>query len=501
MHTPRRKHVALTVRAAWLALLFADAAWGQNAPRAGAGRALDMLNRPSVDARFAAFDRLDLRNMPTGDVLARHEVDAVAWRAVKGPQVRKAWKRLSKVELRDMALKVDWPEPTNKYSGTLFLFQDCGEVTIENVAIVHLNADFRGQHCFLFEGCGKVTMRNVYCAGAVERVHIRLEGCREYLIERVEVAGWDYGDAGVRCGAGILINNGVTMKDGSVKVTAAHPHDLEWGVIRDCWLHDYLADDGKWRNHDGILFHAPSDGIVFNCVFDRWQAGDGAIDDSHRRHDPRYRNKVHRIERCIFRDNRLVKTNGAVGSPDCVVVWANNVYVNNWLADYHRGWTNWHVHETYVFDNVAPVFVKNWGMRQRPTVFANGLLCARRGAKVVYWQSGNAEKDGYRLFRADRMLYLMPRPGYWMRGLGVAIKGREDWLAEGLERGCVVLDKPAEFVDRARGDYRLKPDSPGAGFGSSAFLDPSDAALRVTRDFNGRPRGSSPAAGAFEPAF
>jgi hypothetical protein len=301
----------------------------------------------------------------------------------------------------------------------------------------------------------------------------------------------------VRCGGGIHVNNGIG-RNGKIDTRVPNARELDWGVIRDCWIHDYLANDGKDRNQDGILFHAPSNGIVFNCVFDRWQAGDGAIDDSHRRCDPDYRNKVHRIERCVFRDNRLIKTNGATGSPDCVIVWANNVYVNSWMGDYHKGWTNWHVHETHFFDAKAPVLVKNWGMGE-PTVFANCLVAAPQGLEVVYWQSGGASKDGYRLFRADHVLYLMPNPGCWMRGLGVEIPGRDAWLAESLETDSAIQNEPARFMDADARDLRLRPDSPAAGFGASTFLNPADPALRVDRDFNGRPRPARPAAGAFEP--
>jgi len=459
---------------------------------------LPMLDRPRIDSRFVEFDSLSLAHMPTGDRLARHDPNAFVWREVKGHRARRIWRDKPRVVLRDLALKVRWPESTTKYSGTLFLFQNCEDVLVENVAVVHMNPNYCGQHSLLFENCGKVTIRNVYSAGAVQRYHIRLEGCREYHIERVEISGWDYGDAGVRCGGGIFVNNGVTEPEGTVQLYVRKRRELDWGVIRDCWIHDYLSQDkGPWRNQDGIAFHAPSNGIVFNCVFDRWLAGDGAIDDSHRRYDPAYRNKVHRIERCVFRNCKLVKTDGARGSADCVIVWANNVYLNTWLADYHKGWTNWHVHETFVFEDKPPVLVKNWGM-QGYTVFANCLLRAGKGVGVVYWQSGQASKDGYRLFRVDHMLYLMPRPDYWVCGQGVAIRDRRAWLAEGLERGCVVADEAPEFADAARHDFRLRPGSPACRFGSPAFLHPRDAALKVTRDFDGRPRPTPPAVGAFE---
>ena len=458
-----------------------------------------MLVRDAIDPRFAVFDRLDLKDMPTGDVLARHDVAAIDWQAVNGPDVKRTFRDQQDVVLRDLNLKVRWPKPTTKYSGTLFLFQNCENVRIENVHVAYLDPDYRAQHTFLFENCGKVTIRGVYSAGAAERIHIRLEGCREYLIERTEIAGWQYGPDDMRAGAGILINNGMTRK-GVVAAIAKERRELEWGVIRDCWLHDYRnRDGGKWRNQDGILFHAPSNGIVFNCVFDRWQAGDGAIDDSHRRNDPAYRNKVHRIERCIFRDCALVKTNGATGSPDCVIAWVNNLYIDSWLADYHKGWTNWHLHETHIATKPMPVFVKNWGV-YGPTVFANGLIHAPVGLQDVYWQSGKAEKDGYRRFRADHLFYLMPKPNHWARGLGVAISSREKWLAEGLERDCQWLpETPSPFLDPAKGDYRPRASSVLVGKASPAFLDPKDAGLRVRRDFLGVPRPNPPTPGAFEP--
>lgn len=465
-----------------------------------APNALPMLSRPTVNPRFAEFEETDLSKLPTGDVLAKHDVGAIAWTDVDGPAVKRTWSGQKRVEIRDLALKVNWPAPTTKYGGTLFLIQNCEDVLVENVAVVHSNADYRGQHSFLFENCGQVTIRNVYSAGAVARNHIRLEGCREFLIERVEISGWDYGEEGVRCGGGILVNNGITKSDGSVQVYTKRRRELEWGIIRDSWFHDYLVQDkGPWRNQDAILFHAPSDGLVFNCAFDRWQAGDGAIDDSHRRHDPAYRNRVHRIERCLFRDCNLAKTNGAKGSADCVIVWANNVYINTWLADYHKGWTNWHIHETYLFETPMPVFVKNWGMREGLTVFANGLLHAPNGAQVVYWQSGKATQDGYRLFRAHHLLYLLPPPRFWMRGQGVEIRDRQSWLAEGSESGTRVSDARPAFTALSERDLRLRAASPAVGFASPAFLAPRDRALRVVRDFNGIRRPSAPAAGAFEP--
>jgi hypothetical protein len=134
------------------------------------------------------------------------------------------------------------------------------------------------------------------------------------------------------------------------------------------------------------------------------------------------------------------------------------------------------------------------------TVLANGLLYAPKGIQAVYWQSGKATKDGYRLFRADQMLYLMPKPDFWVRGQGVEIKDRKAWLSEGLERDGLISDRSPDFLDPEKKNLRLKPVSPAARFGSPQFLDPPDAALRVARDFNGTPRPSPPAAGAFEPA-
>lgn len=457
--------------------------------------------RPVINPRFAAYDKLDLATMPTGDRLARHAPDSIAWKDVQGPEAKRVWTGEKRVDLRDLSLRVHWPNPkTDKYPGTLFLFRDCEEVTVEDLSVVHANADYRGQHTLLFENCGTVTVRNVFSAGAVGRYHIRLEGCGEYLIEKIEIAGWDYGPDGVRCGGGIHVNNGITKSDGTVALYVEERRELTWGVIRDSWFHDYLAQDGgPWRNQDGIAFHAPADGLVFNCVFDRWLAGDGAIDDSHRRYDPAYRNKVHRIERCVFRNCRLVKTNGATGSPDCVILWCNNLYVNTWLADYHKGWSNWHVHESYLFERRGPVFVKNWGMDANGmTVFANGLVHAPEGLEVMFWQSGKAKEDGYELFRAHHMLYAMPPPAFWVRGQGVETRERSAWLAKGFSKGTEIIEAPP--LPTLADDVlpTLLPPPRAKAHAAPDFLDCPDAGLRVTRDFFGRPRPSPPTAGAFE---
>ncbi len=462
-------------------------------------RFVPMRDAAALDHRFAAFEALNLSSLPTGDRLARHDPRTLPWRVADGPIARRTWRNQRRVVVRGLYIKARWPKATTKYKGTLFLFQNCEEVIVERSGVVHLNPDYRGQHSFLFENCGRVVLRDVYCAGAVQRSHIRLEGCGEYHIERVEISGWDYGEPGVRCGAGIFVNNGITKPDGAVHLYAAKRRELQWGVIRDCWLHDYLTqDEGPWRNQDAIGFHAPSNGVVFNCVFDRWLAGDAAIDDSHRRYDPAYKNKAHRIERCVFRHCRLVKTDGARGRPDCVIVWANNIYLNTWLADYHKGWTNWRIHETFVFDEPPPALIKNWGM-QSVTVFANCLLSAPKGVDVMFWQSGKAGPDGYRLFRVDHMLYLAPPPRYWVCGQGAAIVDRSAWLAQGLERGGALMQKAPGFVDAANGDFRLRPTSPAAGFGTPRYLRPADPALRVARDFYGRSRPARPAVGACEP--
>jgi len=231
-----------TMRNTLNALVFAALLAAESA----AQNSLPMLDRSAIHPRFAEIEGLDLRRLPTGDVLAKHDAAAISWKDVDGPKAKHAWRNEKRVEIRDRSLRVNWPEPTTKYGGTLFLFQNCEE--------------------------------------------------------------------------------------------------------------------------------------------------------------------------------------------------------------------------------------------------------------VVYWQSGKATKDGYRLFRADHFLYLFPRPNFWMRGQGVEIKDRESWLAEGLERGTRVLEGSPAFVDQEARDLRPQPASPAVGFGSAASLSPRDRGLRVARDFNGTPRPDPPTAGAFEAA-
>ncbi len=287
--------------------------------------------------KYSEAYQSDWANMPDGRELARHDPAGVNFVDVKGEDARQTFIGEEEVRLSGERLRVTWDSPEcGKYKHTLYFFQKCERVVIEDMWIIQNHADWRSSSTFFFESCGTVEMRECYVQGSWGKSAIRIEGCREYFIDGVELCGID-SDEGFRCGQGIFINNGAGLQeDGRQRsVYAPDPYDLEWGVIQNCWFHDYEPTP-EFINHDGILLQAPADGIIFNCYFEDWE-GDSAIDDSHRRDDADYQNHLHRIERCVFEKCHRIKTNGASGSPSCALLWCNNLYIDSSLTDYATG--------------------------------------------------------------------------------------------------------------------------------------------------------------------
>jgi hypothetical protein len=100
------------------------------------------------------------------------------------------------------------------------------------------------------------------------------------------------------------------------------------------------------------------------------------------------------------------------------------------------------------------------------------------------------------------MLYLMQPPRYWVTvedDNNKGIKTRKRWLDAGCEKDSV-LEKPIDcFNNSKNSDYRPLSNSPASSFGSGKFRNHKNLALRVDRDFYGKPRPEKPAAGAYEP--
>lgn len=54
------------------------------------------------------------------------------------------------------------------------------------------------------------------------------------------------------------------------------------------------------------------------------------------------------------------------------------------------------------------------------------------------------------------------------------------------------------FINSGQGDYRLVLNSPAVNSGSSVYLSPDDARMKIAQDFNGAVRAGKPSIGAFE---
>ena len=454
--------------------------------------------------KYSESYQSDWSALPTGNELARRdEADLNALQEVAGEDVRQRFVDEDEVRLSGNRYAVRWQDPEcDKYGHTLYYFRNCERVVIEDMVIVQRDMDWRASSTFFFESCGRVEIRNCYLAGTCGRAFIRIEGCEEYFVDRVEIAGRDDGD-GYRCGAGIWVNNGAGFEPETGRqryISDDNARDLRFGVIQNSYFHDYDLTDPVY-NHDAILFHAPADGIVFNCWFENWEA-DSALDDSHRRNDAGYEDHLHRVERCVFRDCHRVKTNGAVGSPSCSLLWCNNLYVDSSLTDYHTGWENWRVHETYVFTRNRGYFhVMHY--RDGLKLFRNCLLASDVALRSIYESMGDTPDQDIRQLRPDFFMYLMPESADWLTprsGKTPTIETWQQWREAGFDLHSTLSDAGPQFVDAAAGDYRLQRNSPAAGAGTPEMLQATTLRPAVTRDFYGNPRPDPPSCGAFEVA-
>ncbi|MBM4046495.1 MAG: right-handed parallel beta-helix repeat-containing protein [Planctomycetes bacterium] len=445
----------------------------------------------------------DWANLPTGKQLAKHDLGAYTLKDVKGQEARRRFQGQKKVRLAGERLRVSWPKPEcDKYRHTLYHFVNCDEALIEDMIVAQADPDYRASSVFFFEDCGTVTVRNCFLGGTSGRALIRIEGCEQYFIDRVEISGIDYPGVGVRSGPGIFINNGQGWDPARNRAGEIHsetPRNLKWGVIQNSYIHDYpnVVPD---TNHDGILFHAPADGLVFNCVFENYEA-DSCLDISHRRNDAAYQSHLFRLERNIFTNCHRVKTNGAVGSATCAIVWANNLYLNSMLTDYHVGWPNWHLHETFAFTR-APSYFLTMHCRPGGTLFRNCLFWSPERPRSMYEPWGREGED-VTAIEPDHFLYLTPAPSSWLkpRGkVGTTILDWPAWQKAGFDRHSQLANSPPHFLEAEREDFRLLPNSPAARVGTPAVLQPEGLRPGILWDFHKRPRPNPPSVGAFEVA-
>jgi hypothetical protein len=135
-----------------------------------------------------------------------HPVES-SFQKVIGEEVRITISDKQSVKLEHIALKIKWQGKYDKYGTTYIFIKNCHEVNIDDVHVVQLDPDYRASCSIRIEDCDLVKVKNSSFHGTCQS-HLRIEGCREVIVDSIEIAGEDYGRAGVRCGAGIFLNNG-----------------------------------------------------------------------------------------------------------------------------------------------------------------------------------------------------------------------------------------------------------------------------------------------------
>jgi hypothetical protein len=458
-----------------------------------------ILNWPGLSCAYKsatlnAEDNVDWSQLTVGR--KPFELSTVKVIEATGDFVRRVYKDQDEVAIRDKFWRIKWRRGYDKYSNTLYHVRNCKSVIVENIAVIQFNDDYRASQALLIEDCDNVIIRNCYFAGANGKSHLRIEGCKNVYIDSVEVAGLDYGTGkGVRCGGGIFINNGSGGDSRPVtQIYSPSPKVLESLVIRNCYIHDNIKADIQ-RNQDGILVHSGINGMIFNCFFENWLAGDAALDISHRRLDKAYTDATAIVERNIFKHCRIVKTPGR-GLPSSKIVFANNIYIDSSLVDYHQSYKVWHLNESLFFSKSAieRTFFKIWGIDQAETIIKRCLISAK-GISLykLYSLTAKAKSDDIKRVVASDNVYLMDSPTYFLYGMGFEVKSWVQWLAiMPSERDSVLMSQNDSWITE---DYKTMSNVRDKIKQLKYKNENSD---KINKDFWGRPRGLTSSPGAFE---
>lgn len=464
----------------------------------------------------------DWVNLKNGKELAEKNLSQVSFENVTGEDVIESYhyKDQAEVVIKDIALKVNWNSDNHKYNTSLIYIKNCEKVIIDNILIVQNDPNYRAYHTIILEDCDTVIIKNSYFAGSVSSYHIRIAGSENIYIENNEIEGIDYDGEGTRCGGGIFIDN----DDGKDLPNRTYPPynpesslKLKWCIIQNNYIHDNINYTGDWKNHDGILIHSPADGIIFNNYFKNWTHGDGAVDVGHRSAKDEYKNKIYRVERNIFDNGKYAKIVGyrnTINDTNNVILFANNIFINTRLMDYHYNWDAYFAHNTFIFDlsNAETIPYSLITLPQTENGYGrsfliNSLVYAPEGFNKMVFHKNQNVINSYDEFYFDYMVYLMPAPVDWLYG-DQRIWGEDaprlttwqDWQTAGNDLNSKLISTPTSpFNDYSKEDYHLLNSSPATFFSNTDYVNHDNIALRINRDFSGRQRPDYPSAGAFEP--
>ena len=341
-------------------------------------------------------------------------------KTVSGEKYKKIIKNKSTVTLKDIILKVKWDSSYSKYGTTLFYIRNCKNVLIENVIIIQIDPDYRASHSVLIEDSDNVTIKNCIFLGTNNSYHLRIEGCNKVKVDGVEISGYDYGSLGKRCGGGIFINNGNQPEKlpNTRGMYSLNPKDLTSLVIENCYIHDNLANDGNFRNQDGVALSSPGNGIFFNNIIENWLRGDAGLDMSHRRWDEAYRNKIFKIERNVFKNCSYQKFSGRPKDDvNNIIVTANNIFINTSIGYYPKNYQIIHIYDTFI--NTAPStnfkpFIRLWGVESSSIKFLRCLFYSKYPHNF-FWDSKGAPKENYQLeqMKFNECYFIFDNLKYW----------------------------------------------------------------------------------------
>lgn len=403
---------------------------------------------------------------------------------IKGDLFKKTFQNEKNLIIENIDYMVEWEKSYKKYENALYHIKNCDSVIIKNVKIIQNNSDYRASSSFLIEGCKNVKIEKSYFAGTVGSYHIRIEGCEEVIIDSVEICGYDYNNLGKLCGGGILIKN---ENDKYSKIrTSQYKYDLNNCTISDCYIHDSLKSDRE-RNQDGINLFSPSNGKLIHCHFENWNAGDAAIDISHRRIDKKYQNKYFSIYNNLFVNCKSIKTPGK-SNKNNYVIFSNNIYNNTRIVDYHQGWNSYHVNETFLYDkNFKSKFIYSLIGISNGLSYLDNCFFEIESESVknfFFLHKTNSEND-INTLKVNNCLYLIKNKKYETMNLNKNFSTNKKELIRNVNNNKIIFDKESAM------SIPLK-------FGNRKYINNSKLKMNIVHDYLGQKRSDPPSVGAIE---
>jgi len=301
-------------------------------------------------------------------------------------------------------------------------------------------------------------------------------GCREVALRRCYVH--DFGAGGVRIGeTGIATN----LAERTSHITIDNNILRHGGAIFPCAV-------GVWIGHsaDNRITHNEIADLYYTGISVGWRWGYG---ESLAKRNTIAFNHVHHLGWGLLSDMGGIYTLG----PSEGTVVRNNVFHDIYAYSY-GGWglytdegsTGILFENNLVYDTKTGSFHQHYG---RDNIVHNNILAFSKLQQIqatrvephrsftfennlVYWDTGPLLSGPW-----QKVQVLLRRNCYWnVRGAPVEFAGKSlaEWQATGQDAGSIVADPL--FVDAARRDFRLEPDSPALALGFKPF-DPSQAGV------------------------